>query len=986
MVSHFPNSPSMDSEGCLQIDSNEVCYDKLEDYINKFGYDTMGLRSLYINARSLRNKFSKVEFLLQRIPSVDVIVVSENWLTENDVKFYDIQNFNAHHVARKGMGGGISVYVSNKWAVTVKNVVNDLHSILNILISADNVTYNIIGIYNPQYQNSKKFLDDLEEILDHNILLNCLILGDFNIDILGSDNIINLYLCLLESHNFKLCNNKYPTRMTSNSQTLLDHIHSNVYNCKHRVANVINDLSDHNILILDLESSAQNIDLNVPLKTIINKCVNYSSLNIYLANNPIKFPADNIDVNKKCEVFFNYVQDAMKCHTQVFKRNEKKNYYNYPKKKWVTSAFLQLVKRKDALFSKVRKNTASEQIKNDYKALCNTITNEKRKLQSVYYRDRITNNKNAHMAWNTIKEILNYPKKKSINLDYVIWDDEIVTDNIGIANTFNIFFTQIASKLVSELPINALSDVNVSETIISKSLFLYPTDGTEVSDSISNMKARGNCSDCLNNKMLKKCSLGLSNMIADIINYSLVTGIVPDFCKLSRIVPIYKQGDPHLPMNYRPISITPVFSKLMEKVVKTRLIKHLNNNNFWYKGQYGFRPKSSTSGAVVEFMVPIQKALDDNLMAAGLFIDLKKAFDTVDQVILLHKLELAGVRGVALKWFQSFLQGRSQYVSINQCNGSHLPITIGVPQGSVLGPVLFLIFINDIGMLKLKGKMTLFADDTSLYYIAKTEEALQAQIQSDIITICDWCVVNKLTVNIDKTKFMIFHKQSYVPNCINNVTINGKLIERVNNYKFLGLIVDETLSWGKHVDYIIKKITPVIGILHRLQHKGLHRSTLRSIYFSLIQSHLSYLSIIWGCAVNHTLYPLQILQNRALRRLHALPFRTHLNELYKKTDILPIKYAIRLESLMFIHNNRHKFIFSNLYLTANKDVYNHGTRGANNLHIFPAKSVKYGKNSILYKAISKYNSLSNHMYNRPKHKLKKKLKKILMDEYISNYP
>lgn len=377
---------------------------------------------------------------------------------------------------------------------------------------------------------------------------------------------------------------------------------------------------------------------------------------------------------------------------------------------------------------------------------------------------------------------------------------------------------------------------------IGDSIFLEPTDETEVMSIINSLNNTGNKTNgYLGIKFVKKLKFILCPLIVCLVNLSLASGTVPLKCKIARIVPIFKNGLVSDPGNYRPISITPVIAKILEKIVKKRLLKFWNKHNYLHSNQYGFTKNVGTVSAVFDAVIPIQKSIDTNKLAAGLFIDLKKAFDMVNHKLLLDKLFRAGVRGIAHQWFASYLSNRQQCVDVNGKSSLNLNVLHGVPQGSVLGPILFLLFINDIFFLDLHGSPTLFADDTNLFYTGNSEVELMNLIQSDLHVLSSWLSQNKLLLNVKKTQYLFFHKKSFVPSSLNCVFADNSLVERVTCVKFLGLLIDSTLSWTDHVKFVKSKITPVIGVLSRFRYLNIQPSLLRGIYYCLIQSHLTYL-------------------------------------------------------------------------------------------------------------------------------------------------
>ena len=256
--------------------------------------------------------------------------------------------------------------------------------------------------------------------------------------------------------------------------------------------------------------------------------------------------------------------------------------------------------------------------------------------------------------------------------------------------------------------------------------------------------------------LLKIASLQLAKPITYIINKSINTGVVHDLFKIACVTPIFKNGDTTIPGNYRPIAILPALNKILERIVYDQLIKFLNKHNIIFNYQFGFRKKHSTEQAVLELTENLKQSIDQKELTCGIFLDFTKAFDTVDHNILLLKLEKFGIRGHPLKWFTSYLKNRMQYVKIGNTTSDLNSVSCGVPQGSTLGPVLFLLYINDLPQTSNKLLFRMFADDTNIFYSHKDIKVVEDVVRTELGYVFDYCAVNKLTLNLKKTHFIIF--------------------------------------------------------------------------------------------------------------------------------------------------------------------------------------------------------------------------------------
>jgi len=422
-----------------------------------------------------------------------------------------------------------------------------------------------------------------------------------------------------------------------------------------------------------------------------------------------------------------------------------------------------------------------------------------------------------------------------------------------------------------------------------------------------------------------------------IYNLSINSSTFPTQLKHAKIIPIHKKGDHYTTGNFRPISLLNTFSKIFESIISSRLINFFTKYCILYKFQFGFRQNYSTKLALLDSVDEILGALNDKHYVAAIFFDLAKAFDSIDHNILLSKLLNYGVRGPMHDWFKSYLSGRMQFTSINTQRSNCEPIEYGVPQGSVLGPLLFLIYINDMGLNpKLIFKPKIFADDTNVFASDPNIQQLEKLCQSTIDIISEWLLANRLTLNVDKTCYMIFHPSS-APNMSENLnlTIDKLKITKVSSIKFLGMQIDDKLEWKLHIQDLCQVLRKYVGVFCKLSLK-LPANILKMLYFSIIYPRILYGIEIYANTYMINLHDLIILNNRILRILQHKRLSTNINDLYINFKTLPINKLFHFQILTHAQAVYYKSpclpdIFK-LNHALNKDIHGHNTRSSQDFH------------------------------------------------------
>ena len=731
------------------------------------------------------------------------------------------------------------------------------------------------------------------------------ILGDFNIDAMKKGTLELEYNQILQSF---LLNQtiKEPTRVTPDSQSCIDHVIVNRTEFLSESGVIPVGVSDHHLTYsIRKRDKKGGGSKHYEIKTRNFKHYSHEKFKDKLKDKNWRKITQSQDINTAYNMLVdNIISAADDIAPERLLRI--KNQCD----PWVTGETIHKMHKRDFLLGRAKKEKLLEKKKK--------LFQEVRELRSQIRKDLYSKKKeffeeqkkeagnNPKSLWSVLKKACS-PSKKQHAVPTLKQDGVLVTEANIVADVFNKYFTSVAKNIASKLkkPKGKWTDnlVIFYANVKRKSFSLKPVSKEWVMKQLKSLsvhKATG--PDKISAKFLKDGAEILTVAMRHIINLSIETSKVPTAIKLAKIVPIFKKGSRFEAGNYRPISLLPIISKIIERAINEQVVSYLESTKILMNRQYGFRRGFSTETAVISLVDQIRNQTGQKRHTAAIFIDLRKAFDTVDHSLLLEKMNVIGFTQQAKNWFRSYLENREQYVELQGKSSSKEQVSCGVPQGSILGPTLFLIYINDISAALKNSSTVLYADDTVFHVSHKCPETLEKIMQEEFSELNDWLVDNKLSLALDKTELMIFSPKSKIKE---GEGIKVANLKRVTEFKYLGIYVDSKLNFSKHLQNLVKKISQRISALRR-QAKSLPLIHVKRLAEAVISPYLSYCSSAWFSALSATqIKQLQRQQNTIIRMVLGLDCHERITDFHlAKLNWLYVKEQLVFNQLKLIFKLR----------------------------------------------------------------------------------
>jgi exonuclease III len=914
----------------------------------------------YHNIQGLMNKLNilQVEAMKQNL---DIICITEHWLKSDVINLACIPNYKvaAQFCRKNKRHGGSAILIKSEF--TYKDVPRICKLALEEIfeLSAcfiEELQILIVCFYRvPDIRNKDKFFDRLIRLLNLTLTMNVdiIITGDFNIDVNVIDTLSTQLLSIVESFGMHVMLKNVITRPgIIHEGKCIDNIITNIHTSKSKIEIIDVGYSDHYSVNMSVLLDSVKIKSEVSYKTF--RPINESTINAFLSClndiSWLEIYRPN-HVEEQFSIFFQiflWVINSKLPEKTVKLSNHSRRHTN---NKWYTTE-LSHMKEQFKIHSALIKKTSCLQIRERLKKLKYNYRMEINKAKITY------NNKLVAQAINKPREIWKIINNSST-------ENSKRPDKIPLIlspNKFNNFFIDNIDDIIKNIP----ASKETSNHYLSKAyngsvplrFFFQHVTVQDVHSVILSLN-NSNCSDIynINSFILKYSSNYISEVLCHLINNCFDTGYFPNELKQAKVIPVHKKGDKNECSNYRPISLVPTLSKVFERIMSHQMTKFLDSNNLLFGRQFGFRKNHSTCGAVMNFIQDCLDGKENNFSINAKFFDLSKAFDTVCHLTLLHKLNSIGFSAVAIKLIKSYLTNRMQTTFVNDSFSDFKQVSYGVPQGSILGPLLFVIYINDLpkNIESNNVQCYLYADD-----ICITSKIMSNTLNTfSVESLKDWCNANSLSINLEKTQELAI---SY-----------DKRIKHHLNVKFLGILVQDNLSWQSHIDYILPKINKGTFIIRKLSNM-VSIDVLLTVYYGYVHSHLTYGTILWAnCSYSNSIFSAQ---KQALRALTKLPPRSHCKPVFIQFKIMSLPCIYIFQCLLYVKKNL-------INLKQNSDIHNYNTRHKNDLkknHCIYSKTI----NSFQETSIRLFNKLPFQLRNSNMSSFRNKIKIFLIENCFYN--
>ena len=923
---------------------------KSTDELTKKRKECKTFNIIHQNVCSIRNKIGEIEvFLKSSGDTYDVLCFSEHFMSADETASLSIGDYTliSSFSRKKHTHGGVMIMVRNNIICSPRTDLVEASVEMTCEFAAieiKHINLIILTVYRPPGGDFNLFLDIMNSILDILTVYRTyvVVLGDFNIHFNLNNNRKKGFMDLMNSYGFT----EHIFDFTRQS-ACLDNVLVNFTEVLDFGAGIVDAIvSDHRAVHIKIKNLKNPVSQSMIYHQPIT-VVGTNHLFDFLSNMNWSFVKSDTSANIKCDLFFNILCKGLNLcfpvRKMVCRSNVNVRWYNH------------------GLAEMREKLRFLNDLHNNFKLPETAVLRNQYRTQ---YRQKI-----AHCKLQANSAFIQRAENKvraawQITNDYRGATKKQIPNEIS-ADMFNSYFTDVAQTVLQSLP-----QINIEPSKYLGVFTIKPPFGgfsfrevtiIEVRDAINSLKSK-NSRDIFgySTVLLKKIKNTMIIPLMYLINSCIREGVYPDLLKKSKVVPIHKRGDYNDINNYRPITLVPTLSKVFEYLLKDQMYTYFSANDLFSKSQFGFMKSKSTTGAILSLLQYVVEGLEECQHIGAILCDLSKAFDCICHRLLLQKLEYYGFHPRSVKLIQNYLTNRAQQTLVGGKLSESLYISSGVPQGSVLGPLLFLIYINDIETAT-DDKLVLFADDTTSISKSKNLEHLILQMKQSVLSLERWFNANGLSLNVNKTENIIFSLRPVISD------LDLRNTCRADSVRFLGVYLDNTLVFDTHVDQVSKKLSKSIFLLKNLK-RTVDNKVLIMAFHALFQSHCNYGILAWGHAAQAS--RIFKLQRRAVRVLENLHYRADVRQTFIKLNILTLPSMYILSCLTYVKNYLDEY-------SSHCELHNHNTRYKGNIRL---KYLRLGKSrmSVNHFGPKFYNKLPNHVRNLDKKQFCMSVKKYLL--------
>ena len=946
---------------------------------------------LHFNCRSI---IKKKEELIQIINNIKpaIVFLSETWMDDSCPKGMAVPtNYTIIRKDRpekfkqkysKKNGGGIAILIRKGVKLKIDNNYKEIENdeILCCNLFTQTSKHSITFIYRANYTDLLKCDKDgntkMENILQRNTDEDSIIIGDLNCD-------TNTETPTKETQQLKTLCKEYklkqqitqPTRISEKTATTIDHIWIRNNNLITKTG-TCEGLSDHCGIYAFIDKNLgkaepqeityrdfRSFNEEIYRQDIVNN-VKSSKFHLYL---------ENKNLNKAFDTWLTAIKQSADDNAPIITRTKKDNSKQIP---WFTKELEEITKRKN-MYLKLYRLYQLPEDKEAYKAAKNHQTHLKRKNKREYYKEKINNfTGDSKKMWNILHDITDRSYKEEILPDLI---------NEEVANKFNTFFSNVGMNVQKKL------NINIDKPTLNESgLFRFqPETKKQIEHLINRIKPNvATGCDQLSAKLIKIATPVISEDLKNLVNLSYETKTFPDQLKIAIVKPIHKKGDNNDPAQYRPISILPILSKIFERSAVDQLMDYIVKNGLLNKFQHAYQKNHSTITCLFELVERIKMNMDQNNMVAMAALDLSKAFDSLAHNLILKKLVNIGLNDTATMWIDSYLKNRKQSVRLNKTISDQQNVDSGVPQGSILGPLLFIITTNDISKALEQYDISIYADDMQILVKGKDLKHMQTTLEKAIKEANKYYNENSLLCNPTKTEVILFGTEKQLNKRTLEIYVEGenetKLLKGEKHIKILGIYLDQHLNWTKQTSYVKQKATNNIRMLHRINY-CLPRKQQRILYDSLVVPHFSYGDIIWMNCSQQNKNKLQLAQNFAAKSMVGAKKYDSATTALKTLQLLPLEQKRQIHLAVHVKKALEGHTTENISTMYKNQQNTNSSRAATRGDLmYPKHRLELYSRGTFYSSIKIWNSLPQNLRNNNLNNFKIELQKHLVQNFINN--